>query len=147
TRLSSDLVGITRMQQTNIWEPSQESGTGSGIIYKKEDGSAYVVTNHHVVDGAQEVEVALNNDERIQAEVLGSDQLSDLAVLKVDGSKIDTVANLGTSDGLRVGAPVVAVGTPLGMALATALTTGVLRGADRHGHVGPSGDGRPDWVR
>src|SRR5699024_2664161 len=100
---SKAVVGVTRMQQTNIWEPSQKSGTGSGIVYKKENGSAYVVTNHHVVEDAQEVEVVLNDQEHIKAEVLGSDKLSDLAVLKVDGSKIDTVANLGSSSDLKVG--------------------------------------------
>src|SRR5699024_5065038 len=140
------VVGITRMQQTNIWEPSQESGTGSGIIYIKEDDSANVVTNHHDVDGAQEVEVALNNDERIQAEVLGSDQLSDLAVLKVDGSKIDTVANLGTSDDLKVGETVVAIGNPLGMEFANTLTRGIVSGLDRSVNMDTNGDGQPDWV-
>ncbi|MFD1361972.1 S1C family serine protease [Lentibacillus salinarum] len=140
------VVGVTRMQQTNIWEQSQESGTGSGIIYKNEDGNAYVVTNHHVVSGAQEVEVALNNDKRIQAEVLGSDELSDLAVLKVDGDKIDTVANLGSSDDMDVGETVIAIGNPLGMEFANTLTRGIVSGLDRSVNMDTNGDGQPDWV-
>ncbi|TFJ92328.1 S1C family serine protease [Lentibacillus salicampi] len=140
------VVGVTRMQQTNIWEPSQKSGTGSGILYKKEDGNAYVVTNHHVVADAQEVEVALNNDERIKAEVLGSDELSDLAVLKVDGSKIDTVANLGASEDVKAGETVVAIGNPLGMEFANTLTRGIVSGMDRSVSTDTNGDGQPDWV-
>ncbi|HLS07905.1 S1C family serine protease [Lentibacillus sp.] len=143
---SKAVVGVTRMQQTNIWEPSQKSGTGSGIVYKKENGSAYVVTNHHVVEDAQEVEVVLNDQEHIKAEVLGSDKLSDLAVLKVDGSKIDTVANLGSSSDLKVGESVIAIGNPLGMEFANTLTKGIVSGLDRSVSIDTNGDKRPDWV-
>jgi serine protease Do len=55
----------------------------SGVIYKREDGNAFIVTNHHVIDGANQIEVILTNDKTIQAELLGSDPLIDLAVLKV----------------------------------------------------------------
>ncbi|SFB04741.1 serine protease Do [Lentibacillus halodurans] len=143
---SKAVVGVTRMEQTNVWEPSQESGTGSGIIYKKEDGNAYVVTNQHVVADAQEVEVALNNDERIEAEVLGSDELSDLAVLKIDGSQIDTVANLGSSSDVEVGETAVAIGNPLGMEFANTLTRGIISGLDRSVNMDTNGDSQPDWV-
>ncbi|QKY71175.1 S1C family serine protease [Lentibacillus sp. CBA3610] len=143
---SEAVVGVTRMQQTNIWEPSEESGTGSGILYKKEDGNAYVVTNQHVVADAQEVEVALNNDERIEAEVLGTDQLSDLAVLRVDGSQIDTVANLGSSNDAEVGETVIAIGNPLGMEFANTLTRGIISGLDRSVNMDTNGDGQPDWI-
>ncbi|ALX49177.1 S1C family serine protease [Lentibacillus amyloliquefaciens] len=140
------VVGVTRIQQTNIWEQSSESGTGSGIIYKKENGNAYVVTNQHVVADAQEVEVALNNDERINAEVLGTDQLSDLAVLKIDGSKIDTVASLGSSSDVEVGETAVAIGNPLGMEFANTLTRGIISGVDRSVQMDTNRDGQPDWV-
>ncbi|SFE34453.1 serine protease Do [Lentibacillus persicus] len=144
---SKAVVGVTRIQQTNIWEQeSSESGTGSGIIYKKENGDAYVVTNQHVVADAQEVEVALNNDERIDAEVLGTDQLSDLAVLKIDGSKIDTVASLGSSSDVEVGETAIAIGNPLGMEFANTLTRGIISGVDRSVNMDTNGDGQPDWV-
>src|SRR5699024_2482678 len=80
------VVGVSRLQKANIWEPDQEAGTGSGIIYKKENDKAYVVTNHHVVAGAEDVQVTLSNEEKIPAKVLGSDELADLAVLEIDGS-------------------------------------------------------------
>ncbi|GGJ90685.1 putative serine protease YyxA [Lentibacillus kapialis] len=143
---SKAVVGVTRMKQQSIWEQSKESGSGSGIVYKKENGNAYVVTNHHVVNGAQEVEVVLNDKEHIKAEVLGSDKLSDLAVLKVDGSKVDTVANLGSSKDLKVGETVIAIGNPLGMEFANTLTKGIVSGLDRSVSMDTNGDKQPDWI-
>ncbi|MFD2760083.1 S1C family serine protease [Lentibacillus juripiscarius] len=140
------VVGVVRMQQRSIWEQSEKSGAGSGIIYKKEDGNAYVVTNHHVVKGAKEVEIVMNNDERLKAEVLGSDRLTDLAVLRVDGSKVDTVAKLGSSDDLQVGDTAIAIGNPLGMNFANSVTKGIISGLERSISVDTNGDRRPDWI-
>src|SRR5699024_1565624 len=121
-------VGGINLKRKDIWKKNQEAGTGSGIIYKKGNGKAYVVTNHHVVNNAKEVEVALNNDERIKAKVLGSDELTDLAVLEIDGSKINTVAKLGSSKDLKAGDTVIAIGNPLGMEFANSLTKGIISG-------------------
>src|SRR5699024_1312671 len=115
-------------------------------IYKKENGKAYIVTNHHVVENAKEVEVALNDDERIKAKVLGSDELTDLAVLQIDGEKIDTVAKLGTSKDLKAGETVVAIGNPLGMEFANSLTKGIISGLNRSVRLDTNGDRQPDWI-
>src|SRR5699024_4267656 len=112
--VSQAVVGIKNMQKQGIWDPGQEAGSGSGIIYKKEDGKAYVVTNNHVVDNAKEVEVVLSDDEQVKATVLGKDELTDLAVLEIDGGKVDIVAKLGSSSDLNVGETVLAIGNPLG---------------------------------
>lgn len=143
---SKAVVGVSRLQQQNIWEPDEETGTGSGIIYKKENGKAYVVTNHHVVDGAQGVEVTLSNDEQIKAKVLGSDDLADLAVLEIDGSKIENVANLGSSEDIEVGETVIAIGNPLGKEFSNSLTKGIISGVNRSVDVDTNGDNQPDWV-
>lgn len=140
------VVGVSRLQKANIWEPNQEAGTGSGIIYKKENGKAYVVTNHHVVDGAEEVEVTLNNDKKLPAKVLGSDKLADLAVLEIDGSKIETVAKLGSSEDIQVGETVVAIGNPLGLEFSNSLTKGIISGLNRSVSVDTNGDRQPDWT-
>ncbi|GAA0431450.1 serine protease HtrC [Lentibacillus halophilus] len=140
------VVGVVRKQQQSIWAQSKKSGAGSGIIYKKEGGDAYVVTNHHVVDGANDVEIVLNDDERMQAEVLGADRLTDLAVLRVDGSKIDTVANLGSSSDLQVGDMAIAIGNPLGMNFANSVTKGIVSGLERTISVDTNGDRQPDWM-
>ena len=85
-------------------------GTGSGMIYS-EDG--YVVTNHHVVDGADEIIVKLSDKRQFVAEKVGSDPRSDLALLKIDATDLPT-AKLGDSDSLEVGQWVLAIGSPFG---------------------------------
>ncbi|WP_239984673.1 S1C family serine protease [Lentibacillus sediminis] len=140
------VVGVVNLQQQSVWTESQQAGAGSGIIYKKEDGSAYVVTNQHVVEGAEEVEVVLNDDTRIPATVLGTDALTDLAVLEIDGENIDTVANLGSSSDLTVGETVMAIGNPLGMQFANTVTQGIISGLERSVPVDTNGDQRADWM-
>lgn len=144
---SKAVVGVINMQQQNIWTESEEAGTGSGIIYKKENGKAYVLTNHHVVEGAEEVEVAVNySDKRLKAKVLGTDELTDLAVLQIDGDKITTIANMGSSKDLKVGENVMAIGNPLGMEFANTVTKGVISGLDRSVPIDTNRDGQPDWI-
>ncbi|GAB3791089.1 S1C family serine protease [Virgibacillus kimchii] len=143
---SKAVVGVLNLRQQSIWEQSEEAGTGSGIIYKKDGDTAYVVTNQHVVDNAEEVEVVLQEEERLPAKVLGTDPLTDLAVLEVDGENIDTVATIGSSDDLTIGETVVAIGNPLGMEFANTLTKGIISGLERSVQVDTTGDGRPDWV-
>lgn len=146
SEIAEAVVGVVNMQQQSIWTDSQEAGTGSGIIYKKEDGDAYVVTNQHVVEGAEEVEIVLNDEERYPATVLGSDNLNDLAVLQMDGENIDTVANLASSENLNVGETVLAIGNPLGLEFANTVTRGIVSGLDRSVQVDTNQDGIPDWV-
>ncbi|MEC5424654.1 trypsin-like peptidase domain-containing protein [Virgibacillus sp. C22-A2] len=144
--VSEAVVGVINLQQQSVWTQSEEQGSGSGIIYKKENNKAYVVTNQHVVDGAKEVEIALNNDERIQATVLGTDPLTDLAVLEVDGDKINTVATMGSSEDLLVGETVAAIGNPLGLDFANTVTKGIISGLNRSISVDTNGDRQPDWI-
>lgn len=140
------VVGVLNLQQQNVWKPSQEVGTGSGIVYKKENGKAYIVTNNHVVDGAEEVEIALNDDDRIKAKVLGTDALTDLAVIEIDGKKIDTVAKFGASGDMQIGDTVIAIGNPLGMDFSGSVTKGIISGLERSIEVDTNGDQQPDWV-
>ena len=90
--------------------PSQRHSTGSGMIYSA-DG--YVVTNHHVVDGADEIIVKLSDKREFVAEKVGSDPRSDLALLKIDAEDLP-IAELGNSDELKVGQWVLAIGSPFG---------------------------------
>ncbi|WP_222619012.1 S1C family serine protease [Ornithinibacillus hominis] len=144
--VSEAVVGVTNLQRQSIWTNSEEAGTGSGIIYKKENGKAYVVTNHHVVNGAEQVEVVLANDERIPAIVLGTDELTDLAVLEIDGEKVNRVATLGTTEDKQVGETVFAIGNPLGIEFANSLTKGIISGLNRSVSVDTTGDQVADWV-
>ena len=88
-----------------------EGGLGSGVIVRP-DG--YILTNNHVVDGAEQVNVELTDGRSFKAKVVGTDEPSDLAVLKVDGTNLQTLP-LGDSDAVRVGDVVLAVGNPLGV--------------------------------
>lgn len=144
--VASAVVGVVNLQQRSIWTESEEAGTGSGIIYKKENDKAYVVTNQHVVDGAEEVEVVLDDDERLPATVLGQDALTDLAVLEIDGSSINTVAKIGSSGDLIVGETVLAIGNPLGLEFANTVTKGIISGLNRSVPVDTNHDGQPDWI-
>ena len=110
---------------------SNEAGTGSGVIYKVEGDNAYIVTNYHVVENADTVEIVFSNDEQVEAEVIGGDVFSDLAVLRVDASYVDKVIEMGSSDNLKVGEPVIAIGNPLGMQFAGSVTQGIISGKDR----------------
>jgi Do/DeqQ family serine protease len=91
--------------------PQRRSGLGSGVIVST-DG--YILTNHHVIDGAEQIKVDLNDNRTLDAKVVGSDPPSDLAVLKIDATNLPVLA-LGDSDKVRVGDVVLAIGNPLGI--------------------------------
>lgn len=102
-------------------------GSGSGVIYG-EDG--YVITNHHVIDGAGEVFVVFADGARFPAQVIGSDPVTDLGVLLVEREDI-TPVDIGTSTGLSIGQPAVAVGNPLGLQGGPTVTAGIISALDR----------------
>ena len=98
-----------RNQQQPRAEPRQ--GLGSGVII---DANGYILTNHHVIDGAEQIKVDLNDGRSLDARVVGTDPPSDLAVLKVEASGLPVLV-LGDSDRTRVGDVVLAIGNPLGV--------------------------------
>jgi Do/DeqQ family serine protease len=103
----------------------RRSGLGSGVIVSP-DG--YILTNHHVVDGAEQIKVDLNDNRTLDAKVVGSDAASDLAVLKVDANNLP-VLSLGDSDRVRVGDVVLAIGNPLG--IGQTVTMGIISAKGR----------------
>ena len=107
-------------------------GLGSGFIL---DEAGYVVTNHHVIDDASKVTVRLADDRSFEAEVIGSDPLTDIAVLKIDGADDLQAVDLGDSDVIRVGEDVVAIGNPFG--LSSTVTTGIVSAKGRNISQGP----------
>ena len=108
--------------------PMQVYGTGSGIIMTS-DG--YIVTNAHVVSGATGgILVILDNDEEYEATVVGIDEKTDVAVVKIDAENL-TAAEFGNSDELVVGERIVAIGNPTGMNLAGSVTQGIVSGLKR----------------
>lgn len=151
--VSSAVVGITNIQQTTsggfFSQPEtslQEVGSGSGVVYKIDNGKAYIVTNHHVVEDAAQLEVTLADDTKAKAELLGSDVWTDLAVITIDAEKVSTVAQFGNSDSLKVGEPVIAIGNPLGLDFYGSVTQGIVSGKDRSVPVDLDNDGTSDWT-
>ncbi len=105
--------------------PQEQRGSGSGIIIS-EDG--YIITNNHVVENASKVSVGLYDKRRFDATVIGTDPLTDLAVIKIDAEKLP-VAYLGDSDNLKVGQWVMAIGNPL--SLSSTVTAGIVSAIGR----------------
>jgi len=105
--------------------PAIRQGLGSGVIVRQ-DG--YILTNHHVIDGAEQIEVDLNDHRSLPAQVVGSDPPSDLAVLKVSANGLP-VLPLGNSDQTRVGDVVLAIGNPLG--IGQTVTMGIISAKGR----------------
>ena len=149
---SGAVVGVTNMQmaQQNPFMPAtdaeaKEAGVGSGVIYKKDGDFAYIVTNNHVVEGAEDVLVTLADGTELDAEVLGMDVWTDLAVLKVAADSVETVAEFGDSSVLKAGEPVIAIGNPLGLQFSGSVTTGVISGTERLIPIDINQDGKEDW--
>ncbi|WP_110928067.1 S1C family serine protease [Bacillus massiliglaciei] len=148
------VVGITNIQETNFWgsagangegSGSAEAGSGSGVVYKKANGKALIVTNNHVIENANELEVTLNDGTKIPAKLVGADPWTDLAVVEVDGDKVKTVAEFGKSGSLTPGEPVIAIGNPLGQQFSGSVTQGVISGLERSIEVDINEDGQTDW--
>ena len=119
----------------------REGGLGSGVIVRA-DG--YILTNNHVVDGADHVKVEMTDGRSFDAKVLGTDAPSDLAVLKVDGSNLHTLP-LADSEKVRVGDVVLALGNPLG--IGQTVTMGIVSAKGRATAVGPANDNYQDFIQ
>ena len=103
----------------------QRQGLGSGVII---DANGYILTNHHVVDGAEQIKVDLNDNRTFDATLVGADPPSDLAVLKIEATNLQ-VLTLGDSDRMRVGDVVLALGNPLG--IGQTVTMGIISAKGR----------------
>src|SRR5699024_687049 len=128
-QVSASVVGIevsTQMQIVNGRIENNTAFVGSGVVIR-DDG--YVLTNHHVIEGAVNVYV-ISGDQEIAAEVVESDEATDVAVLKAEGLDAPA-AKIGDSNALSVGDWALVVGNPLGEEYANTLTVGVISGLNR----------------
>lgn len=124
---------------------NQLLGSGSGVIYKKNDTKFYVVTNNHVITQGNKVEVILGNNEILEAKVLGSDVYADLAVLEVSSDINVTPMVLGDSSLVKIGETVLAIGSPTGVDFSGSLAVGVISGKNRSISVDLDKNGIDDW--
>lgn len=137
--VSDSVVGVA------VYANKKMSSSGSGVIYEVDGKTAYIITNHHVISDAKEVQVVFSNKESVTAEVLGSDQYSDIAVLKVTTSFDVTAIKRGDSDLLKTGEPVLAIGSPLGIEYAGTVTQGIVSAINRTISVDLNNDSQDDW--
>jgi len=116
----------------NLWTQAQisEAGSGSGFII---DNQGHIVTNNHVVQGATQVKVSLQTGALVDAKVIGTDPLTDLAIIQIPTNSIKDagIAPLGNSDNLNIGEPAIAIGNPLG-SFAQTVTVGVISATKRN---------------
>ncbi len=134
-KASPAVVGITNIQEVTsggFWSPqsttTKEAGSGSGVV-----------------EGAKQLEVTMPDGTKEQAELVGHDVWTDLAVISISSKNVKTVATFGNSDVLKQGETVIAIGNPLGLDFYGSVTTGVVSGKDRSVPVDLNGDGTEDW--
>lgn len=108
-----------------------KASEGSGVIYKKSGNVSYVVTNNHVVSGAKKIKVLLSNGKTVDADLVGKDATTDLAVLKINAANVSTVASFGDSSQVKAGQDVLAVGSPMGTKYANSVTKGIISAPKR----------------
>ncbi len=130
-RVRPAVVQVTNQQQVQVEQfvapILATSGIGSGVIY---DASGLILTNEHVVSGADSLQVSLPDGRTFPAQVVGTDPVTDLAVLRIDGQSLP-VAQLGTSSSLAVGDWVLAIGNALALTGGPTVTTGIVSALDR----------------
>lgn len=107
------------------------SSSGSGFVYKTDNKSGYILTNYHVIQGGKNFLVTLSTGDELEASLVSGDEYYDIAILKVDKSKIKKVATLGDSSKLELGDTVFTVGAPLGKEYMGTITKGIISGINR----------------
>ena len=151
--LESILGGNSRRSGSDSSDSSDSSNSselkpassGSGVIYKKSGNTAYVVTNNHVVNGAKKLSVILSDGTNVNAEVVGTDVWTDLAVLKISGDNVTTTMDFADSDKIAVGETAFAIGSPLDVNLSNTVTKGIVSAVNRQIPMDVDGDGKNDW--
>ena len=109
----------------------KQISTGTGFIYKKNGKLAYIMTNNHVIDGADSAQVEFNdNDKKIDAKIIGGDKYADIAVLTIEDNNY-SIVEFGTVDELKLGDTIFTVGSPMGVNYKGTVTKGILSGKDR----------------
>lgn len=133
------VVGIvTEVEyERSFWGGTQiGEASGSGIIFKSDGDTYYIITNNHVIEGAQKVTVLVAGDESFQGEIVGSDSKTDVAVVKIKSKKELTLAYFANSGDVRVGEKAIAIGNPLGMEFFGTVTQGIVSATNRQVDMG-----------
>lgn len=117
----------------------ETASEGSGVVYKKSGNTAYVVTNNHVVSGSSALQVIMSNGKKVDAQLVGADSATDLAVLKINAANVKNVASFGNSNSIKAGQDVLAIGSPMGSEYANTVTKGIVSAKNRTLKAGTDG--------
>ncbi len=115
----------------NTYVNGEAYASGTGFVYKIDGNTAYILTNNHVINNASDVYVTFTDGSIVQTKIVGSDVYSDIAVLSVGKENVKSVAEIGSSDDLRLGDTVFAIGAPIDNAYSWSVTRGIVSGKDR----------------
>lgn len=113
------------------YKDEELGSTGSGFVYKVDQEYGYVLTNQHVVDKMDTIKLLMSDETEVDAKILGGNEYLDLAVLRIDKSKVKLVANIGNSEKMNLGDTIFTVGSPMGTDYMGSVTSGILSGKDR----------------
>ncbi|MCT4396022.1 S1C family serine protease [Periweissella beninensis] len=127
----SSIFGSSSSSSSSKKSTLETASEGSGVIFKKSNGIAYIVTNNHVVSGSNALQVIMSDGTKLTAKLVGTDETTDLAVLKINASKVTQIASFGNSNDINVGQTVLAIGSPLGSQYATSVTQGIISAKKR----------------
>lgn len=129
-KASKSVVNIAsvRMLQDQLFRVFPLEGVGSGVVI---DDKGYILTNNHVIDDAERLKVTLSDGRVLRGRVVGSDEVTDLAVIKVEAEQPLPAAELGNSDDLKAGQIVLAIGNPFGLTGGPAVTAGIVSSLNR----------------
>lgn len=125
---------------------SKKVGSGTGFIYKIDDKRGYIMTNSHVLSTGSKAKVILSNGQEVDANILGKDVLSDIAVLSLDSKHVTKQIEIGNSKETKLGNTVITIGAPMGSDYSGTVTKGIISGKDRMLAVSLSGYGTGDFI-
>lgn len=137
--VNDSVVGIV------VFQRGQQTSSGSGVVFEVNNGTAHVITNHHVIENGSSFQVVFANQESVEATVVGSDRYTDIAVLELKADFDLKAIKIGDSDLLDTGETVLAIGSPLGIEYAGTVTQGIVSATNRIVSVDLNSDGSDDW--
>ncbi|EJO04865.1 S1C family serine protease [Oenococcus oeni] len=109
----------------------QLAAEGTGLIYETDGNYSYIVTNNHVIKGANEIEIIMANGTRVKAKLIGKNATKDIAVLRISSASVTTTGTFVNSSKVQAGQQVLAIGSPLGSDYASSLTSGIVSATNR----------------
>ncbi|MEG1506907.1 MAG: trypsin-like peptidase domain-containing protein, partial [Bacilli bacterium] len=130
----------------STYKSNKMISAGTGFIYKKDNNKYYILTNYHVIESGDKVNVTFTDGEIIETTIVGYDQYADIAILSFESKKDITIASLGKSEETRVGDTTFAVGAPLDSAYSWTVTRGIVSGKDRMVEVTIGSSHNNDYV-